>query len=611
MKFAVCIKQIPVLSRIEFDSETRTLKREGVPSEVSSFDLRALLKAVELRDTHGGEVVVLTMGPPSAAAALEYCLALGADRAVHLADRAFAGADTLATARTLTAALRRETPDLILFGRHSLDAETGQVGGEVAELLGLPQAAVARSLELDPQTRILRAQCELDDGFCDVELALPAIVTAAEDLAEERFPSKAERETAKTKGILTLGCHDLDGNADDFGSAGSPTWVAGLEAQAESRRGRIVEGATPAAAAAHLAEILVNDVRIFDGWSEPAASSRIAADAAVERALPRAIWVVAEPAADGLHPVTFELLGRAHELAQAASGSVAVVVLGAVAPELDRILAMHGAGLVLSHADAAAWANDPSAAARILDATIRRDGPGVVLFGATSWGREVAPRLAARLQLGLTSDCIGLEWDEAGRLRQLKPAFGGSIVAPILSRTIPEMATVRPGIFARREFAATVPASATLEMPEALVASRRILRWERTASGASELDHAEVVLGVGMGLGGPQALASLEPLQALLGASLCATRDVTDAGWMPRQYQVGLTGRAIAPRLYIGIGIRGAFEHTVGLRRAGCIVVINKNAKALAFKSADYGIVGDHAEVIPALVQALTALRAA
>src|SRR5262245_21215612 len=201
MRIAVCIKQVPVVSALQFDPETKTLKREGVRTEVSSFDIRALLKAVVLRDMHGGEVVAVTMGPPQAREALAECLALGADRGVHLCDRAFAGSDTLATARTLAAALQGEVFDLILCGRNSVDAETGQVGPELAELLDLPQVTVARTLALDPAARRLTAERETDAGMETVTAPLPAVVTAAEDLAPERFTTKAEREAALSKPI--------------------------------------------------------------------------------------------------------------------------------------------------------------------------------------------------------------------------------------------------------------------------------------------------------------------------------------------------------------------------------------------------------------------------
>src|SRR5437867_9115764 len=138
MRLVVCVKYVPTLGALRFDAATRRLVREGVPGEVSSFDLRALGSATALRTAHGGEVVALTMGPPAAREGLVECIALGADRAVHLLDPLLAGSDTLATARALAAVVRREEPDVVLLGRASVDAETGQVGPGVGELLGWP-----------------------------------------------------------------------------------------------------------------------------------------------------------------------------------------------------------------------------------------------------------------------------------------------------------------------------------------------------------------------------------------------------------------------------------------------------------------------------------------
>src|SRR5262245_50103479 len=208
MRYVVCVKYVPILSQLRFDPESRRLVRDGVRGEASSFDVRALLGALPLRAAHGGEVVVLTMGPPAAREALVHCLALGADRGVHLCDPALAGSDTLATARALAAALRREQPDVILLGRASVDAETGQVGPEVAELLDLPQATGVRRLEVDPVARTFEAERETDDGSERVRGPLPALVTAGEDLAEERFPTKAERQAATDKPIQTLALAD-------------------------------------------------------------------------------------------------------------------------------------------------------------------------------------------------------------------------------------------------------------------------------------------------------------------------------------------------------------------------------------------------------------------
>jgi len=600
MRIVVCVKYVPVLSALRFDAATRRLVREGVPGEASSFDVRALGAATALRAAHGGEVVALTMGPPPAREALVHCLALGADRAVHLLDPLLAGSDTLATARALAAAIRREAPDLVLLGRASVDAETGQVGPEVAELLDLPQVTAARRLDVDPGARRFTAERETDDGFETLEGPLPAVVTAAEDLAEERFPKKAEREAAAAKPIATLGVADLGLAPGDVGLAGSPTEVAAIEPVDVTRLGEVLAGESPEALARALREKLVG-LGALDRAGE--AGEPLPARARVSGS---PIWVVAELGVEGLRPVTRELLAKAAALAVRLGGPVEAIVIGpgsAEAPVLaaagaDRVLVAEGPGL------------DPyttEAHAAVLADTIRARGPRLVLLGSTALGRDLAPRVAARLGLGLTGDAIDLDVAADGRVRQHKPAFGGSIVAPILSRTRPEMATVRPGML--RPAAPDPGRSPVVERLTVPPLATRVttLRRDPLADAAASLDSARLVLGVGKGIGGPGGLAAVRDAAARLGAAIAATRDVTDAGWLPKQHQVGLTGRAIAPRVYVALGVSGAMEHLVGVRRAGVIVAVNTNPKAPIFKAADLGVVADWAAMLPHLEAALRA----
>jgi len=611
MRIVVCIKQVPVVAALQFDPDTKTLKREGVPNEVSSFDVRALLKAVEIRAAAGGEVIVVTMGPPQARDALVDCLALGADRAIHLCDRAFAGADTLATARTLALLLAREPFDLILCGRNSVDAETGQVGPEIAEILDLPQVVGAHTLSVDPSRRVLTAERQTDTGFETVTAPLPALVTAAEDLSPERFPSKADREAAKAKPCIEVHAAELAVDPSQFGQAGSPTEVVGLEVVQTTRLQRLVSGATVDEATAELTRVLTAEHGLFGEW-RVRAPSHPALFRPVESPTPREVWVVAEAWRGTIRPVSLELLGRAHQLATATGGRVSAVLLGRNVTPYIATLVAYGAERVLVADDPALdpFLTEPYTA--ILADAIQAYGPATVLIPSTSFGRDLAPRVAARLQIGLTGDCIDLGLDERGRLLQYKPAFGGSIVAPIVSRTSPEMATIRPGMLPTPS---PDPArTATVEhLPTSgIAASRvRVVDSRPAAELGTDLDEADVVIGIGKGLGSADRIAALQPLIHLLAAAICTTRDVTDEGWLPKHYQVGLTGRAIAPKLYIAVGIRGAFEHTVGVRRAEVIVAINKNPKALIFKAADYGLVGDYAEVVPALHRHLAAARAA
>ncbi len=608
MRIAVCIKQVPVVSALQFDAQTRTLKRDGVTNEVSAFDVRALTKAVELKAAHGGDVTVVTMGPPQAREALEYCLALGADRALHLCDRAFAGADTLATARTLALCLRRESFDLILCGRNSVDAETGQVGPELAQILDLPQVTGARTLDISG--RELCAERETDEGFELVATALPALVTAAEDLGPERFPSKADRQNAKTKPCVEIRAAELSADVSQFGATGSPTYVAALQAVEATRLGRVLEAASVDAAAAELSRILVDDYGLFGTWKTPEQPQMAALGPIRERHGSRDVWVLAEELDGEIRPVVLELLGRAAALARTLGGSVAAVLLGGRLQRHAATLAAHGADRVLLAEDVALTPYNVETHTAALVTAIRSLQPGIILVPATAVGRDLAPRVAARLGVGLTGDCVDVGLDPDGHLLQYKPALGGSIVAPILSRTIPEMATVRPGILARPapdpSRPVMVEALSTGPLPSPRV---RVTEVRRTAVAAAEMDEAEVVIGVGKGFGSKEHLAAVEPLRALLNAALATTRDVTDAGWLPKQYQIGLTGRAIAPNLYIAVAIRGAFEHTIGVRRAGLVVAINKNPKAPIFKAADYGVVGDYADVLPSLHTALLRAR--
>ncbi|HVM96433.1 MAG TPA: FAD-binding protein [Candidatus Acidoferrales bacterium] len=610
MRIVVCVKQVPVVSAMTFDPTTRTLKRDGVASEVSSFDLRALSRAVDLRGEHGGEVVVITMGPPQAREALLECLALGADRAVHLCDQAFAGADTLATARALALALKREPFDLILCGRFSVDAETAQVGPELAELLDIPQITSARSLVLEEGGQRIRAQRETDDGAESVVAGLPVLVTATEDLAPERFPSKAQREAAKAKPCDELTASDLSGDSASFGQKGSPTWVDGLLQMETHRLGKTVEAPSIEAATAEITRILIEDHDLF-GSLEVRDQPAIATIAAQKQRHSKAeIWVVAEVLSGKIRAVSFELLGKASDLGAALGCKVAAVLLGRSVAGFAAELCARGADHVLVAEHPRLEPFDVEVHAAMLAAAIRTHQPRTLLFGSTTIGRDLAPRLAARLQLGLTGDCIDLGLDTDGRLIQYKPAFGGTVVAPILSKTVPEMATVRTGMMRSRRADSSRPLRIEQldvgQLPEARVT---ISEQQANAGTAVDLDDCEIAIGVGMGFGNPENLAMARELASLLGAPVCTTRDVVDAGWLPRQLQVGLTGRAISPKLYIGVAIRGAFEHMVGVRRSGLIIAINKNPKAPVFKSADYGIVGDYREVLPALCRNLQAAR--
>ena len=608
MKIAVCMKYVPVIARIQFDYEAKTIVREGVPSEVNAFDLLGLVRAVELKKSPDDEVVVLTMGPPPAAEGLTTCLALGADRGVLISDQALAGSDTLATSRVLALALAKENPDLIICGRNSTDGETGQVGPEVAELMDLPHLSHVRKLDLSDDGKGVIVERITDEGFQVLECDLPAVMCVTEGVAPELYPNREQMAEAETKPTQQVSCADLSDDLSQFGADGSPTWVNEIRLVEPDRLGVMLEEVTPEDAAKQVAAAL----------RERLAELEQAGDAAGPDVLPRypdsrdkSIWVVAETTRDGLAYVTLEMLGKARELTQITKSEVAAVLIGRGGDSQIAELAAHGADrvMVLDNADLGPVCGR-SVGMAIADA-VQQGQPYAVLFASTADGRDLASRMAARLGLGLTGDAIDLEIDEEGWLVQLKPALGGNVVAPILSKTLPNLVTMRPGLLtpAAPEHGAT----ASLEKLAAQSFDGRDVRLIREEFQEDQeglaLARAKVVVGLGMGVG-EENVSRLQEMARSINASVAITRDVSHHGWLPQQLQVGISGRTIAPTVYLAVGIRGAFNHTVGLQRAGVIIAVNQNRRATIFRSSDFGIVGSWEEYLPPLIEELRPILA-
>ena len=605
MRIAVLVKQIP--APVEFRMQDGRLVRDGVPLEVNAYCRRANAKAVELAGPDG-EVVVFTMGPPAAADALREMIACGADRGVHLCDPAFAGSDTLATAVALGAAIRREGPfDLVLAGLNSLDSDTGQVPAEVAELLGLPFAAGVRDLGVVGGS--FTARLETDDGHRTVEGELPAALSTAERLcAPSKAPPELCAEVADDR-IVRLSATDLDVPAESLGARGSPTSVGPVRVLTATRR------ALRAASVAQAVDLLEE----LGAFSDEADDSDLGASDRDDASLASAALL--DASTDGIHPavgersvwcfftepgVGAELLGEAAELAAWISGTVTAVTT--ITDAADR------AGLGAAGADrllVIGSASEPSEQADALAAAAARRLPWALLVEGTRSGRVVASIVAARCGWGLTGDAVGLEVSPDGRLVAWKPAFGGRLQVPIVSRSPVQMATIRPGVLALR------PRRVDAADPEAelLAAPRpsriRSVSMVRDDADSGELRRARVVVAVGVGVD-PDGYPVIDELRAALGdAALGATRRVTDRGWVPRSRQIGVTGHAVAPRLLVEVGSSGRFNHTVGIRNAATVLAINSDPGAEIFDQVDVGLVGEWQTVVPELTAELRARRIA
>ncbi len=242
MRVTVCIKQVPATTQVGIDPQTNTLVRQGVESMINPFDTYALEEGVRIRDRLGGAVTAITMGPPQAVDALRECISLGADDAVLLSDPAFAGADTLATSYTLAKAVEKSGAfDIILCGRQTADGDTGQVGPELAEWLGVPIVTNVRKIhEIDENEA--RLERMIEEGYEVIEMPLPGIITVVKEINTPRLPSLRGMAKAKSAKIPIWTAQDLDLDSDAIGLAGSPTRVIKVFTPTRAQRGELIPG---------------------------------------------------------------------------------------------------------------------------------------------------------------------------------------------------------------------------------------------------------------------------------------------------------------------------------------------------------------------------------
>jgi electron transfer flavoprotein alpha subunit len=322
------------------------------------------------------------------------------------------------------------------------------------------------------------------------------------------------------------------------------------------------------------------------------------------------VLAIAEQRGGDLKKVAFEMLGAGTELAASLGGNVEAAVLGEGLEGLAETLAQYGAAKVYVADDPALAYYSCEGYASTLAAIIEQAEPAIVLMGATAMGKDLAPRLAAKLGAGLASDCTAVAID-SGRLLATRPIFAGKALAKVKLDGDPQMATVRPNVLAVP--GPDVTATATVELVTASVGDVRARVVDLLSAGEGEIDVAEadIIVSGGRGVAGPEGFAPIVRLAKTLGAAVGASRAAVDAGWIEHAHQVGQTGKTVTPNLYIACGISGAIQHLAGMKTSKVIVAVNKDPEAPIFKVASYGIVGDLFEVVPLLGKELQALLSA
>ena len=311
--------------------------------------------------------------------------------------------------------------------------------------------------------------------------------------------------------------------------------------------------------------------------------------------------------------VVLELLAKGKELANKLGETISVVLPGKEVEHLAPTLFHHGADKVylLEHDLLDNYSTDGYAT--VISTLIVSEKPSIVLYGATPNGRDLAPRIAGRLALGLTADCTGLDINEDRQIVQTRPAFGGNIMASILSPyTRPQMSTVRPNVFTKIEpDEAKVGEIVKVEVNlQPMTIRTKILEETISQDEGINIEEARFLVSAGRGIGSKENLKYIEELAEVLDATVSGSRALVDLGWLPHPQQVGQSGKTVAPTLYLAFGISGAIQHLVGMTSSDTVIAVNSDPEAPIFKVADFGIVGNMMDIIPEFIKIVKEYKA-
>ncbi|MDS0256133.1 FAD-binding protein [Thermoplasmatales archaeon AK] len=572
MKILVFVKQVPDVNKIMFDPKTNRIIREGVPLMMNSFDKKAVEEAIRIKEKIGAETFVASMGPPQAIDVLNEAMRMGIDHGFLITDRKFGGSDTLATSRILSRFASEIKPDVILMGKYSLDGETSQVPPEVAVMLGYSFKSSISKLEFEGNEAVV--EHENEDGLYSMRISLPAVFSVSEKINRARAIKPDAPDF--TKSIVTVDSNRL--GIQSTGVEMSPTVVTGTSSL-ESKRN---------------CEFIAPDQQAFVKVLQIIRSHKGTGSGQNFIQMPE--FVAGRKLILGVALDDTQVSGEiASKISELSSGrNLNPVMFGNIDPDQ-----LKGMPVPLYYHLASM---DLNMFFHSLLGFIKNEKPEYVVFPSTVRGREVAGKIAASLNLGLTADCVDLSI-ESGRMVQYKPAFGGSIIASIYSKTKPEMATVRPGMF--RALRSMGRFEVREVKPDPSVKDETITSFTPVPSEYKPLRSSRLVIGIGRGVKGRDLIRTAVQLADLLGGTVGASRPVVDMGLIPRQQQIGLTGSSISPDIYIALGVSGQANHVVGIRYCRKVIAVNSDPNAEIFKFADYGLVMDAAAFMSGMLNLL------
>jgi electron transfer flavoprotein alpha subunit len=608
------------------------IKAKSIINIDCQFGLEA---GLQLRKQHpDAKLIVCSMGPKSFETSLRKAISMGYDEAYLLSDRKLAGSDTYATGLAISTMLKHlgftkdsKDPFIILAGRQTSDGDTAHVPSQVAENIGIPQATFVESVKADGTGKVI-AKRIIEGGYQMLKLPLPCVISLTPTGIPPRKPSLSGAIKARTMEITTLGIDKIGLGTEKIGINGSPTIVVKVvNIVSERPPVKMSEGHNEAA----LVESLIANLKKGGNVLEKKAK---AAKKEIEHLdLPekdirngaRGIITWAEVTNGKISRPSLELLTPARNLANQLGNDTKVMtlIIGKNVKPLAQTLIEHGSDEVILVENEKLEEYLVLPFSSIFAQVIKERNPEIALFAATTSGRELAPRIGMKTDSGVTADCTGLEIGEYPDkkekviykpiLESRRPTYGESKLATILGFVCPQISTARAGTFevpgrvGGRQGIISV-FNPVLNENDFVV---EIVKTVRGEGGLQNLFDADIIISGGRGTTNDSLALIKELAEALknqgINAEWACSRPVVDEGVTEYPRQIGQTGKTIRPKVYIAVGISGAIQHIAGMKESEKIIAIDHNPKAHIFNYADFGIVGEYADIIPELIERVKA----
>lgn len=624
------IKQVPLPTEMRMgeDGLMDRTKAKSIINIDCQFGLEA---GLQLKKQYpDARLIVCSMGPLSFEKSLKTALAMGYDEAYLLSDRKLGGSDTFATGLSIASLLKHMGLDkesgaefIVLAGRQTSDGDTAHVPSQVAENLGIPQATFVETVKADGHDNVI-ARRIIEGGFQILKLPLPCVVSLTPTGIPPRKPSLAGAVRARSTEIKVFSADDVGIDASKVGINGSPTIVAHVE--------NIVSDRPPVMMSERGSEteIVADFIENFGkGGNAPVEHAAKVEKEAARPDFPvvdtrgeyRGIMTWAEITNGRIARPSLELFTPARHLADQLGGGtrITTVLIGKDVAHLADELFENGADEVILVEDDRLEEYLVLPFSNIMAQVMKERKPEIALFSATTAGRELAPRIAVKTHSGVTADCTGLEIGEYVNRKEKKiirpilhsrrPTYGESKLATILGFVYPQISTARAGTFELPK--PEKGRKGVLSTFEPVLGKSdfvtEIVETVRGEGGLQSLFDAEVIIAGGRGATGDGLALVKQLAEALkaqgIKAEWAASRVVVDEGIAEYARQIGQTGKTVRPKVYISVGISGAIQHIAGIKESDKIVAIDHNVKASVFHHADFGMVGDYNDILPALIE--------